>query len=254
MTLQPGLVSVTFKQKPFAEVIELARMAELNVIEWHGIDHVPHGDLETARRVGQSTRAAGLEVAVYGSYYVVGESEGLGLPFTTVLDTAEALGAPMIRVWAGDRSPDKAPSITPADVADEIRRIADQAAEKQIKIVFEFHPWTLTETGESSAALMETVDHANVGLYWQPHPNMDGRQNLDQLKRVLPWLMGLHVFHWYPTDRERHPLAQGEAEWLQYLAVARECRREMNAMLEFVRNDSVAQFQQDAATLHQLLQ
>ena len=253
MMLQPGLVSVTFKDRSPGAVIELVRRAGLKAIEWHGLNHVPHGDLDTARRVGQSTREAGLEVAAYGSYYVVSQSESTGLPFATVLNTAEALGAPMIRIWAGDSSPNKTLTITPAGMADEIRRIADQAAGKQIKLVFEFHPWTLTETGESCAALMETVDHSNVGTYWQPDPRRDGRWNLAQLQQVLPWLTGLHVFQWFPTDMDRHPLSDGEAEWAQYLAMARQCHRNMNALLEFVKGDSVDQFKEDAATLHRLL-
>ena len=54
-----------------------------------------------AREVRGLTEAAGLTVAAYGSYYKAGHSEAAGLPFPQVLDTALALGAPVIRVWAG---------------------------------------------------------------------------------------------------------------------------------------------------------
>ena len=81
--MQPGLVSVTFKHRPCEDVIHYAHKAHLKSIEWHGQNHVPHGDLETARLIGQSTRAAGLAVAAYGSYYVLGQSEDMGLSFDT---------------------------------------------------------------------------------------------------------------------------------------------------------------------------
>ena len=116
--MQPGLVSVTFKESPREDVIRYAQAAELQVIEWHGETHVPHGDLKTARRVGQKTRAAGLAVAAYGSYYVLGKSEGQGLTFDAVLETAEELGAPMIRVWAGERNPDETSSKERTDILD----------------------------------------------------------------------------------------------------------------------------------------
>lgn len=234
-------------------MIRLAQAAQLKVIEWHGLDHVPHGDLDTADRIAQSTLDAGLALAAYGSYYVVGESESQGLSFTTVLQTAKALRAPMVRVWAGNQSPDDASRGCRAHISDEARRIADLAAEEKIKLVFEFHNGTLTETGESCAAFMETVDHANARAYWQPAPELDLNQNLTQLHQVLPWLVGLHVFHWRPTHMDRHPLAQGELEWAQYLAMARPHHDTLDVLLEFVKGGAVTQLNEDAATLHRLL-
>ena len=251
--MQPGLVSVTFKDSSCDDVILYTRGAGLKAIEWHGQAHVPHGDLETARRIGQSTRSAGLAVAAYGSYYVLGQSESQGLSFDTVLQTAAALEAPMIRVWAGHQSPEKTSDATRKSILEEAGRVADLAAEKQIKIVFEFHRDTLTQTGESCAALLSDLDHPNVGTYWQPAPEMDVSLNLTGLRTVLPWLKGLHVFHWGPTHRDRHALAQGELAWTQYLALSGQCPGMLNVLLEFVKEGTVEQFHKDAATLHRWL-
>ena len=209
---QPGLVSVTFTQLRCEDVIRLAQAAQLKAIEWHGIEHVPHGDLGIAEHIAQCTADAGLAVATYGSYYVVGESENQGLSFASVLQTAKALHAPMIRVWAGYLNPRDATLAYRATIADEARRIADLAAQCEIKLVLEFHQDSLTQTGESCAALLEAVDHANAYTYWQPTPALDVAENLNQLRCALPWLVGLHVFHWRPTHMDRHPLAQGESD------------------------------------------
>lgn len=251
--MRPGLVSVTFRQMPCADVIRYAQEAKLKAIEWHGRDHVPHGDLEVARRIGQSTLDAGLAVAAYGSYYVLGQSESKGLAFDTVLQTAEVLGGPMVRVWAGDQSPDETPNSIRTQILAELGRVADMAAEKGIKVVLECHRDTLTETGKSCACLLSDLDHANVATYWQPIQGMSVDWNLEQLRCVLPWLAGLHVFHWGPTDKDRHPLAQGEADWTRYLELAGECQEQMYALLEFVKDCAVEQFREDAATLHRLL-
>ena len=157
--MQAGLVSVTFKEMPCEDVIRHAQAAGLKAIEWHGLDHVPHGDLEIAHRIRQRTLDAGLAMAAYGSYYVLGQSEGMGLSFDTVLQTAEALDAPMIRVWAGHKNPDQTPDHIRTHIVEEAGRVADLAAEEQIKIVLEFHVGTLTQTGESCAELLCDLDH-----------------------------------------------------------------------------------------------
>lgn len=234
-------------------MIALAQAAQLKAIEWHGLQHVPHGELEVAQRVAQSTLDAGLALAAYGSYYVVGESEEQGLAFAAVLQTAKALRAPMVRVWAGSHGPGEATLQSRTRIVDEAKRIADLAAEEKIKLVFEFHRDTLTETGASCAALLEAVDHFNAQTYWQPAPELDVTQNLAQLRQVSPWLVGLHVFHWRPTHRDRHPLAEGESEWAQYLAAARQRHDNLDVMLEFVKDGAEAQFYEDAAALRGLL-
>jgi len=251
--MQPGLVSVTFKHRPCEDVIHYAHKAQLKSIEWHGQNHVPHGDLETARRIGQSTRAADLAVAAYGSYYVLGRSEDMGLSFDMVLQTAEALGTPLIRVWAGDQSPENTSDDLRTVILEEAGRVADMAAEKRIKVVFEFHRDTLTQTAASCAALLNDLDHPNVCTYWQPAPEFGVKRNLTELRTVLPWLVGLHVFHWGPTHMDRHPLAQGESDWARYLAMARSCPGLLNVLLEFVKGGTVEQFNEDAVTLHRLL-
>ena len=99
---------MTFRQLPVERIIALTAQAHLDGIEWGGDVHVRHGDIPIAHRVAQATADAGLVVAAYGSYYRVAESEGEGLPFELVLDSAQALGAPLIRVWAGKRGSDDA--------------------------------------------------------------------------------------------------------------------------------------------------
>lgn len=251
--MQPGLVSVTFKDRPFEEVIHRAQRGGLECIEWHGLNHVPHGDLETARRVGESTRSAGLHLAPYGSYYVIGRSEESDLSFDSVLQTARALGTTMIRVWAGDKNPDDTSDAARKHIVAEARRIANLAAEQRIKLVLEFHENSLTQTGQSCAALLHEIDHPNVSTYWQPAPGLEVSANLTELKLILPWLVGLHVFHWTPTHLDRHPLANGEPDWTEYLALATQHTSADYALLEFVKGDTPEQFDEDAATLHQLL-
>jgi len=255
-TILPGLVSVTFRHLPPGRIIDLTAGAGLQGIEWGGDVHVPHGDLETARRVGQATRAAGTTVAAYGSYYHAAESETQGLSFAAVLNTARALQAPTIRVWAGTKASAAAAAAYRKRVVDDLRRIATQARKYGISISIEFHAGTLTDTNESAARLFREIDHPNVFSYWQPAVGAGMEANLRGLQQILPVLSNVHVFHWHLGNGEimRRPLAEGEADWQHYFSAVAGLPKGRYALLEFVRKDDEQQFFRDAAVLRRWLQ
>lgn len=247
----PGLVSITFRQLSVEEIIALVSQAGLAAVEWGGDVHVPHGDEAQARAAARMAEDAGLEVAAYGSYYRVGHPESG--PFEAVLASAAALGAPQIRVWAGNQGSDSADEAYFESVAADSRRIATLAQDEGIGIVYEFHGNTLTDTNAAALRLLQTVDHANVRSLWQPPRFAAPAENLAGLEMVLPWLEHLHVFHWHLQTGERRPLAEGQAPWRDYLAQAGDAKRTRYALLEFVQDDAPEAFLRDAATLLQWL-
>ncbi|MDA1193283.1 MAG: TIM barrel protein [Candidatus Poribacteria bacterium] len=251
-----GLVSITFRQLAPLEIVELVATSGLSAIEWGGDVHAPHGDLDTATTVRAMTEDAGLTVSAYGSYYRVGESEQEGLDFRRVLDSANALGAPVIRVWAGRQGSAEADPKYRRRIVGDSRRIADQAESVDIRIAFEYHGNTLTDTNESAQQLLEDVDHANINTFWQPPNDQDDNNCADGLRAVLPRLESLHVFHWARMDgkNERRPLSEGIDRWTRFFDLARHSDRDHHAMIEFVRNDDPQQFLADARALSTLLQ
>ncbi|MCE9615023.1 MAG: sugar phosphate isomerase/epimerase [Lentisphaerae bacterium] len=249
----PGLVSITFRALPVPAIVDLARSAGLAGIEWGGDVHVPHGNLAAARDAATCTARAGLRVAAYGSYYRVGSSEERGMTFASVLESAVALGAPLIRVWAGDRGSTGAAVTHWQHVIDDSRRIGDLAAARGLRIVFEFHGATLTDTHPSALRLLQSVNHPAVFTYWQPPAGIPREEAQAGLRALLPWVRGLHVYHWSPTHEERHPLAEGADGWSRVLHDAREAGHDMYALLEYVRDDDPRQLAPDAATLRRWL-
>lgn len=244
-----GLVSITFRQLTPEAVIDLVKQAGQDVIEWGGDVHVPHGDLAQAREVRTRTQEAGLHVAAYGSYYRAGHHESETPSFTAVLETTLALGASAIRIWAGHKPLAEVDAPYRARVTDDIRRVADLAAEAGLLIVLEYHRNTLTETDASAQQLLRDVDHPHVRTLWQPHNGVDPAQNAGGLRDVLPWVHYLHVFHWWPTSKDRHPLTTGATVWRNYLAILRHLDRPCWTLLEFVPNDDPGAYLRDAATL-----
>ena len=246
-----GLVSITFRQLGIEEIIGLVKSTGLECIEWGGDVHLPHGDVERAILVGELTREAGLEVSAYGSYYRVGHSEDEGLSFSSILDTAVALRAPVIRVWAGKKEGQDTDEAYQVMVAGESRRIAEMASEKGVKVAFEFHSHTLTNTGQSCRDLFEAIDNPNIFTFWQPIHGVEPADNCGQMQLVKPWIIAVHVFHWRPTYEHRLLLEEGVGNWKQYFDELKDVaeKNDLPVMLEFTKDDLENNFLKDAKTL-----
>ncbi|OGV39487.1 MAG: hypothetical protein A2020_03075 [Lentisphaerae bacterium GWF2_45_14] len=254
--IQPGLVSITFRQLSCDEIITLVKQAGLRAIEWGGDIHVQHGDTARASEVGDKTREAGLEIAAYGSYYRLGKSANEGLGFQKVLDSASALGSPVIRIWAGFKGSAESSADERKALSIEAREIAEAAGERKIKIAMEFHGGSLTDTTESALKFLEECASENIQTYWQPPLNLNHPECVKSLWAVLPHLSNLHVFSWGTKPDgtySRLPFADHSKEWTEYLSIASRLPSDRYAMIEFVKDDSPAQFLADAAALKLIL-
>jgi 3-dehydroshikimate dehydratase len=247
-----GLCSVTFRALGVPQVLELCAQEGIEGIEWGADVHVPVGDLSRAQTVAEETRAHGIAVASYGSYIEVGAAP-LDT-FAPILETAVALGAPNIRVWAGRRgvaSQDVPPDERARCIAD-LRAMAEQAVHAGVTLSLEFHRLTLTDSLESTLDLLQRVQHPAVYTYWQPRGGIGIAEATDELSVLHPWLSHLHVFNWN-AERERFPLAPAEPFWravLAHVAAAPDPRFATRwAMMEFVRGDDPAVFPADARLL-----
>lgn len=249
--MKTGLASVTFRKLRPGEIIRLVSMAGLDGIEWGGDIHVPHGDIKTAREVAEMTKDAGLAVASYGSYYRAGCYQDAGEAFKGVLETAYTLQAPVIRVWAGNMGSHDCSPDGWAKVIEDSSRIASLAKGSGIRIAYEFHEGTLTDSPEAACKLLKSVNSGNIATYWQPPHNQSVQQRLEGLKAVQTRLAYIHVFHWIPG--KRLPLASGQNDWVSYLKAADDGLDTRYALLEFVKDDNSDQFLQDACILKEIV-
>lgn len=249
-----GLVSVTFRQLDPAAIVSLAGANGLELIEWGGDLHVPHGDIAVAREVSRITRDAGLGVQAYGSYYKLGAEAETGLAFEPVLRTAAALGAPVIRVWAGVLGSDKADEETWGRVADDARRTANLASGEGIRIALEFHGGTLNDTPEAARRLWKELDDPAILSLWQPLQTLGRKDQDESLGIILPRLSHFHVFQWIPPEPVvRRPLEEGRGEWSFWIRKIRESGRRIPALLEFLPEDDLLKLPAEAASLRTFL-
>ncbi len=281
MSLLPGVCSVTFRERPVDEVVRLTAAAGLECIEWGGDVHVPHGSLATAARAAELTVGSGLVVASYGSYLFADRSAAGETD--VVLDTAEAMGTSLVRIWApfgldsdsvarhtgrpadGTDSDDSAGGANGSgsgpgygEVVDALAGICDAAADRDMSVYLEFHGGTPTATASSSVALLDAVDAENLMCAWQPPywALQSLESDLADLAMLAPRLAHLHVYSWL-GDGTRRPLAMEGEAWTARFDTASaappvgDARRA--ALLEFVADDDPAVFAADARQLLECL-
>ncbi|HEY8702107.1 MAG TPA: TIM barrel protein [Arthrobacter sp.] len=243
--LTPGICSVTLRRCSIAEVVQTVAEAGLAGIEWGTDVHIL--DEASADEAREATAAAGQEVLSLGSYYRAGSFGD----FAALADLAVRLGAPRIRVWAGEVGSAEAGTAEWQAVVQDSRRIAEAAAERAVEIAFEYHGGTLTDTPETAVRLLEQVGRGNVRTYWQPAVGVSDQAALASLHRVLPYVSGVHCFSWWPRQ-ERLPLSGRKQLWQSAADILREAGRPVDMMLEFVAEDLPANVIRDAAFLNHL--
>ncbi len=244
--LIPGLVSVTFRQLNQNEIGTLMQKADLKAIEWGGDVHIPIGsDEETVENSFNNafclSERGHFYIASFGSYY-----RCEGYPEATIY-AAEALNAPNIRVWAGTRPSANADARYRKLVVESIQELCDNVASKGMTVSTEFHGGTLTDDVDSALKLISDVERNNFCTYWQPNQYRDEEYNIKSLNAVLPYVSNVHVFAWDAANR--YPLSDGEKSWRKYIDILSKSGNTHHMLLEFVKDDSIEQFYEDAETL-----
>lgn len=239
--MKKGVVSVTFRKKTPEEVIDIVKKAGLTHIEWGGDVHVPHGDVETAKRVGELTRAAGLTVSSYGSYF---RDPAADLQFEDVLASAVALQTDIIRVWAGKKNFEIATDEEKQAVYDLLSRAVKLAAEHNITVATEYHQNTLTNTLEGTLELLKQVP--GLKTYWQP-ARVSTEESCEAIRTLGKNIVNAHINH--SVDWKICPLKEGAESIRCFLQALQQYSGAKSVMLEFVQDGTDEQFFEDAATL-----
>lgn len=211
---QLGLVSISFREHTPKEIITEVQKTPLTCIEWGSDVHAPCRNLEQVKEIVRMQQDSGISCSSYGTYHRV----GIHKPDDVVqyIEPAKLLGTNMIRLWCGDRHPWDYTTAELNTIYDECRRLAEIAKENDVVFCMECHDWTLTESKESSLALMEAVAHPNFRMYWQPNQWVSEEENLAFAKLVSGYTKNIHVFNW--KGREKFPLAAAAEIWEQYLS------------------------------------
>lgn len=244
---QIAFTTVTFRKVSRQEIYQIAEANEVPYIEWGGDVHVPSGDAAAINEIASLSKRYSAKTLSYGSYYKVGTKDYAA--FADLIETAKAIGAQTIRIWLGDTGSKRTGEDKIREMVQETRVLADMAEKATLKIAFEFHKNTYNDSAENTAAFLREVGKPNVGSYWQP---LGDKNDTENLQKILPFLMGIHVFHWNKRGK-RYSLCKGEKQWREWIEIAKKKNSTLPYIIEFVKGDKVKQFEKDVVTLKEML-
>ncbi|MEU6644654.1 TIM barrel protein [Saccharomonospora sp. NPDC046836] len=247
-----GLASVTFRGHGVDEIVTLAAQARLGVIEWAADVHVRPGDLAAAEHARTQCTDHGIAIGTYGSYHKAGEDDPR--QFDVLVGTAVALGAPRVRVWAGTHGSAEVSTAERRHITDALRRCADLAGDRGVRLTVEHHVQSLTDTLDSALRLYTDLGSGAVAVHWQPRELPDIGECRTEVRALLPELASVHAFSWGSDGfTERLPLGARADLWQAILAELAADEVQRHVSLEFVRDDSPAALAEDAHQLHHWL-
>lgn len=239
-----GLVSISFRQYSPGQILDASAKAGLELIEWGGDVHAPHGNVAIAKEVAALTKQYGLATAEYGSYYKIGRDD---VSFTDVVKSADALNTSVIRVWPGMNI--VTANLTSDDYAYMVRdaaRICDEA--KDMTVALECHPDSLTEDYTSALKFINDVGRENLKTFWQPNQHKTFEYNVTAARTLSPYVISVHTFFWVKNDR--YPLSDGADIWRKYMDAL---GKELPYMLEFMPDGLIETLPHEAKTLHNII-
>lgn len=242
-----GFTTVTFRKKSRREICQIACKNNIKYIEWGGDVHLPPQDEKALDEVVELQQKNSITACSYGSYYRLGENN-IEL-WRSVIQTAVAIGAKTVRIWAGNQSSAQTNETLFAELVSETQILADIAAANNLTVAFEFHKGTYNDNGESSLKLLKSVNRNNVKTYWQP---MTVSSDNDNLRAVLPYLAGVHIFNWSRSG-VRFSLRLGKRRWKRFLRTVAESGQNVPLIMEFVKGDSIKRFEKDVMVLKELV-
>jgi len=249
-----GLVSVTFRQYAYKNLVKYVKLTDLSCVEWGSDIHVPYNNLEKTDLVNQEMTENNLVTASYGSYYRLGKASEPEI-FDMILKTAVKLSAPMIRVWGGTEGSASLNAQSRDNILQDMLDIAGKAKKENIKISLEYHQNTITDTVESALDFIKEVRNQggdNIYLYWQPNQDLSFDENKSALIKICPYLTNIHVFAW--EKAVKLPLCEHKDRWTSYINLIKDYSdANHDFLLEFVKDDSVEQMIEDSKVLSELI-
>lgn len=240
-----GLVSISFRKHTPKEIITEVVKTPLTCIEWGSDVHAPCTNIDRIKEIVQMQQDMGITCCSYGTYFRVGVNK----PEEVVqyIEPAKILGTDTIRLWCGNRHPEDYSAAELSAVYDDCYTLAEIAKRNGVKFCMECHDWTLTESKESSLALMKAVAHPNFRMYWQPNQWISEKDNIAFAKAISVYTENIHVFNW--KGREKYPMEKARDIWKRYL----ECFSEdKTLLLEHMYDERLESLAAEAKTLQQI--
>ncbi len=240
-----GLCTIAFREKLLEDALNVAQALGFDGVEIWGRE--PHiSETYDDRRVKAARKMAesrGLAVACFGSYLRLPASprdEEEQVTPEDALQTTQALGASICRVWAGDVASRQAGKEQWRATVEGLEHACEMAAHMDITLAVEMHDGTLADTARSALSLLSDVGAANLGLNFQVSADRDGEDARARLELVLPHVVHVHAQNHRPSRRnldgrmELAPLSEGLVDYREIVSMLADAGHQGFVDIEFV--------------------
>lgn len=183
-----GLCSVTFRKKSAAQVIEIAKNAGIDYIEWGGDIHVT--TLEEARIVKSVCDNEGIKISSYGSYFNSIEFDEK--KWIQVCEIAKKMDAASIRIWLGKKNSEDFSDKEYRTLLENTKKMCDIASGYGIDVCPECHDNTFNNNTDAFLRLKHDLQKKNFKTYFQSR-YFRMEYDLDRIDRTFEFIKDVHV-------------------------------------------------------------
>ncbi len=143
---------------------------------------------------------------------------------TRSVDIALRLDADCVSFWSGTPTDDAPPAVLMDRLVDGCKRLADFAAERNVRLAFEPEPGMFIDTMDKFAELHAKVNHPAFGLTLDVgHLVCQGELPVsDHVRRWKDWLWNVHVEDMRPGVHDHLMFGEGEVDFADVFAGLRE--------------------------------
>lgn len=244
-TYKRGIVSVSFRKHTPREILQTAKNAGLECVEWGSDIHAPYDDLNKIKEMVGLQKEYKISCSAYGTYFKLGTSDINELE--KYIYAAKLLGTDILRLWCGDKKREDYSETEKAFLMSECKKAAEIAEKNNVTLCMECHNKTYTETIDGALGLMNTVNSQNFLMYWQPNQFRSVEENIEYAEKISPYVKNIHVFNW--KGRDRYPLEDSIDTWIKYLY----CFDNAETLsLEFMPDDNIESLEKEANSLFKI--
>ncbi len=183
-----GVASVTFRNKTVSEIVEIARKAGVDYMEWGADVHVKTA--EDAQKARELCDFSGIKICSYGSYYRVGSCDNV--QWEQICKNAQILGASSVRVWLGEKDSEKMSEDEYKVLFEDLKSICETAEKYNLLVCPECHDNTFNNNTHAIIKLRNELNKDNFRTYFQSR-YFRLNYDIDRIERTFDFIENVHV-------------------------------------------------------------
>ena len=238
-----GLCSVTFRKKTVQEIVDIAKKAGVEYIEWGGDIHIK--TLEDAKKAKALCKENNIKISSYGSYFNCAEYDES--KWTEICQITKEMRANSVRIWLGKKDSEKTSEQEYNIILENTKKMCEIAEEFSLLVCPECHDNTFNNNTDAFLKIRRDISKDNFKTYFQSR-YFRMEYDLDRIDRTFDFIENVHISY---RDLVKEQFLRKKDK--NYIDTLLKKLREKNfkgiVMVEFVINDSEKSFYADMEKL-----